>query len=527
MSRIGIMIVAFSLCILPSVTAQAKSSNAATNNKADGPAIVVTKLEITDKTLQLSYEIRNTSMQDIWIVAWGARGGSTAFVFMDEDDQTLLIQSRLDLPMTHTSAHNIYGRYVLLRPNQIRTESVTIAIPVYPEYVLGGGRLRRGNEHAARVSIEIGYYVGDLPGMIRRLLEQAEGVGGATGSRAEKLIKNYFKGPLHFNKENEILRQRGEEILIPYTDQNLQGEKVLRTIVEGLRIPYEEEGLIFEIIPDSIDIPPCKAVEIQYKPSMLDYLYPYEGQRRLLNAEERQSLQSVKAIVVEDQEAIKSFVDAINKGYSTWGIVREVSVAQVTCYDEDNKALTSFRVFDDVSLVINERGRFVYPYSSPLRKLTPQIEPFELRVRCAANLRNLWHRLRLCHKAQKKGTAGTPGKSKASYPAPDDWCDAMVRACQTISMSSDDIIAPCICPGVKEAKKHLANCHYTMNPNCKYDSPPDMVLLFETTAGWNQQGGPELFTFGNHDPEGGCVLLNDGTVKFIRTKEELHQLRWK
>ena len=77
-----------------------------------------------------------------------------------------------------------------------------------------------------------------------------------------------------------------------------------------------------------------------------------------------------------------------------------------------------------------------------------------------------------------------------------------------------------------------------------------MVLLFETKAGWNQHGGPELFTFDNHDTEGiapdvlpslqrssggGCVLLNDGTVKFIRTpvlseaegKEELHALRWK
>jgi predicted enzyme involved in methoxymalonyl-ACP biosynthesis len=30
-----------------------------------------------------------------------------------------------------------------------------------------------------------------------------------------------------------------------------------------------------------------------------------------------------------------------------------------------------------------------------------------------------------------------------------------------------------------------------------------------------------------HDPKGGCALLNDGTVKFIRTKEELQQLRWK
>jgi hypothetical protein len=68
---------------------------------------------------------------------------------------------------------------------------------------------------------------------------------------------------------------------------------------------------------------------------------------------------------------------------------------------------------------------------------------------------------------------------------------------------------------------------YAMNPNCKLDSPPDTVVLFEAKPGWNQHGGPELFTFDNHDPKGGCILLNDGTVKFIRTDEELKQLRWK
>jgi len=54
-----------------------------------------------------------------------------------------------------------------------------------------------------------------------------------------------------------------------------------------------------------------------------------------------------------------------------------------------------------------------------------------------------------------------------------------------------------------------------------------MVFLFESKPGWNQHGGPELFTFDNHDPRGGSVLLKDSTVKFIRTEEELKQLRWK
>jgi len=79
-----------------------------------------------------------------------------------------------------------------------------------------------------------------------------------------------------------------------------------------------------------------------------------------------------------------------------------------------------------------------------------------------------------------------------------------------------------VCPSVSQ---DLST--YAMNPNCKFNSAGDTVLLFETKAGWNQHGGPELFSFDNHDPKGGCVLLNDGTVKFVRTKEELQQLRWK
>jgi hypothetical protein len=73
-----------------------------------------------------------------------------------------------------------------------------------------------------------------------------------------------------------------------------------------------------------------------------------------------------------------------------------------------------------------------------------------------------------------------------------------------------------------------------MNPNCEPNSPPDMVLLFETKAGWNQHGGPELFTFDNHDPRGGCprklvpvktgILLNDGTVKLVRLRR-IHKNR--
>jgi len=157
----------------------------------------------------------------------------------------------------------------------------------------------------------------------------------------------------------------------------------------------------------------------------------------------------------------------------------------------------------------------MYPDGFPsLRVFTPQIKQFELRMQCAGNLKNLWHRLRLYYKAV--------GQFEMLYPDVIDWCDDLIEAYDRRKMLNLYIDSPHICPSAGEGKNH-----YAMNPNCKYDSPTDMVLLFESKAVWNQHGGSELFTFENHDPKGGCVLLNDGMVKFIRTKEELQQLRWK
>ena len=65
-----------------------------------------------------------------------------------------------------------------------------------------------------------------------------------------------------------------------------------------------------------------------------------------------------------------------------------------------------------------------------------------------------------------------------------------------------------------------------MNPNCKPNSPPDMVLLFETKGGWNRPAGPETANTGNCRPDGCNVLFNDGSVTFVKTKD-LGKLKWK
>ncbi|UCC97101.1 MAG: hypothetical protein JSW66_14795 [Phycisphaerales bacterium] len=154
----------------------------------------------------------------------------------------------------------------------------------------------------------------------------------------------------------------------------------------------------------------------------------------------------------------------------------------------------------------------------------PLIETIDLRMRCASNLKNQWYRLGFYHLHEALRQNDPSFRNQPLYPTPTEWCDDMLRPWpQTGGIHQNKWNAKAhICPSGGEGKNH-----YAMNPNCEPNSPADMVLLFETKAGWNQHGGPELFTFDNHDPKGGCVLLNDGTVKFIRTKEELQQLRWK
>ncbi|MHC4721219.1 MAG: hypothetical protein ACYS6I_00775 [Planctomycetota bacterium] len=106
----------------------------------------------------------------------------------------------------------------------------------------------------------------------------------------------------------------------------------------------------------------------------------------------------------------------------------------------------------------------------------------------------------------------------ATYPTPNRWCDLLLE-------NTDISAKTFVCRGaLLEGDK--GRCHYAVNPNCEPNSPPDMVLLFETKGGWNQYGGPELLTFDNHGGKGCYVLFNDGHVEFIEPKD-VGKLKWK
>jgi hypothetical protein len=70
--------------------------------------------------------------------------------------------------------------------------------------------------------------------------------------------------------------------------------------------------------------------------------------------------------------------------------------------------------------------------------------------------------------------------------------------------------------------------HFAFNPNAEPNSPGDVVLLFSTKGGWNQFGGPEIFSSDNYKEigcVGGYVLFNNGDVRFVKPSE-VSKLNW-
>ena len=109
------------------------------------------------------------------------------------------------------------------------------------------------------------------------------------------------------------------------------------------------------------------------------------------------------------------------------------------------------------------------------------------------------------------------GDYDEKYPTPSKWCDLLVEYAEITKNSFR-------CPGAPDGP-----CNYAMNKNIEQfgatDAPSDMVLLFETSPGWNQSGGPEILTTENHNGEGCNVLFADNHVQFVKT-ENLNDLKW-
>jgi len=114
------------------------------------------------------------------------------------------------------------------------------------------------------------------------------------------------------------------------------------------------------------------------------------------------------------------------------------------------------------------------------------------------------------------------GDYDGKLPTSSEWCDLLIE------YTDVDERTFC-CPATSEYNSFDTSrriCSYAMNKNVAgVDTPGDMVLLFETDAGWNQTGGREMLTSNCGHGNGCNILFVDGRVEFVEW-EDLDELKW-
>ena len=139
---------------------------------------------------------------------------------------------------------------------------------------------------------------------------------------------------------------------------------------------------------------------------------------------------------------------------------------------------------------------------------------------------------------------------QGQYPPPDKWCDMLyeknnrvipplvckVARTDTVYRSDNpnepdpNLIFRRVSSNTNEPNKYIYVIKvstYALNPNATGKSSKDVVLLFESTPGWNQSGTEEILQTWDHGTGEGCnVLFNNGSVKFIKANK-IKNLKWK
>jgi hypothetical protein len=127
-----------------------------------------------------------------------------------EDNNTLVIRRRLDVPTFVVYYIWPEGRYVRLRAGQERAESLSLKLPVRHSRLFTAALEKPGVIHCRRLVIEIGCHTKDLAQIILD-------------------FKNSLEDPNVYTKA-----------IITPPGSLCKGESVLRITVDAVHIPYEE-----------------------------------------------------------------------------------------------------------------------------------------------------------------------------------------------------------------------------------------------------------------------------------------------
>jgi hypothetical protein len=260
MSGYKSLILALSLCVL--LTGLTKAEDADYLNE-QAVTIALTKFDVNETMLELSWKISNNTDHDVWICdAIGTRTWEDETIdyetFMAEDLQTLVISCRLAKPIyaLFVMPTNFFGRYVRLQAGQDLTESLSLTMPISRLLLLENET--RVVPYATQLSIEIGYYDEDLPVLILQIVDVArrlncESIDFEDYPEDYDIFRRYFKGMLvedAFNNNKwadfrESVTSGADEIIFPYMTQfhdageHILDEQILRLEIDGVSIPMK------------------------------------------------------------------------------------------------------------------------------------------------------------------------------------------------------------------------------------------------------------------------------------------------
>ena len=227
-------------------------------NDVDSVIIALTRLDVNDTTLELSYKIKNNTDNDVWICDSFCTGVTFSFErYLAEDAKTLVLTKRLDIvPDLIHVAIPASGRYVRLKPTHEYSESLSLDLPIGPScfYIYKHANA----EFASRLAVEIGFYNENVFNRVRSIIEVAERFDYSSVRISDfesEMMRYNFKGLLtarcfgglsHFNEV--YVETDANELEIGPT-YGFVDEQVLRIEVDGVHIPYDEFASPYDPVP--------------------------------------------------------------------------------------------------------------------------------------------------------------------------------------------------------------------------------------------------------------------------------------
>jgi hypothetical protein len=206
--------------------------------KPAGVTMSLTGFDVNDTNLELNYQIRNDTEQDIWICKdIDVFGGPGSYEMRITEDGLRLIVRRRFEALEGFWYVPPESRYVRLRPGETRIESSMLTIPIETMY-----NFADKEDYATRLVVEIGYYPCDLPGMIREILDVAEKMNWQRLYQIEyshEIVERYFAGLRIAQWFGGSIQIFGDEIKIPWMGNVRMGEQFLQLTIDGVRIPYK------------------------------------------------------------------------------------------------------------------------------------------------------------------------------------------------------------------------------------------------------------------------------------------------